>query len=72
MPLSNDGFLSHLGHLDKLEMLYLNDNPHLHSLPVELAYCNNLQIMSIESCPLTEIPPEIVAGGPSLVIQVRE
>ena len=26
--------------------------------------------MSIENCPLTQIPAEIVAGGPSLVIQV--
>ncbi len=28
------------------------------------------QIMSIENCPLSQIPAEIVAGGPSLVIQV--
>lgn len=26
--------------------------------------------MSIENCPLTQIPTEIVSGGPSLVIQV--
>lgn len=26
--------------------------------------------MSIENCPLSQIPPEIVAKGPSLVIQV--
>jgi hypothetical protein len=26
--------------------------------------------MSIENCPLSQIPAEIVAGGPSLVIQV--
>jgi leucine-rich repeat protein SHOC2 len=26
--------------------------------------------MSIENCPLSQIPPEITAGGPSLVIQV--
>ena len=26
--------------------------------------------MSIENCPLSQIPVEIVAGGPSLVIQV--
>jgi hypothetical protein len=26
--------------------------------------------MSIENCPLSQIPTEIVAGGPSLVIQV--
>ena len=59
-----------LGYLNKLENIYLNDNPYLHGLPFELAHCNNLQIMSIENCPLTQIPPEIVAGGPSLVIQV--
>ena len=28
------------------------------------------QIMSIENCPLSQIPTEIVSGGPSLVIQV--
>ena len=27
--------------------------------------------MSIENCPLSQIPTEIVAGGPSLVIQVQ-
>ena len=27
--------------------------------------------MSIENCPLSQIPTEIVAGGPSLVIQVN-
>ena len=30
------------------------------------------QIMSIENCPLTQIPTEIVSGGPSLVIQVND
>ena len=36
--------------------------------------CNNsnvAQIMSIENCPLSQIPTEIVSGGPSLVIQVK-
>lgn len=60
------------GYLEKLENIYLNDNPFLHGLPTELALCTNLQIMSIENCPLTQIPPEIVAGGPSLVIQVNK
>ena len=59
------------GPLGKLESLYINDNPNLHNLPFELALCSNLQIMSIENCPLSQIPPEIVSGGPSLVIQVR-
>ena len=58
------------GSLENLESLYINDNPELHSLPYELAYCSNLQIMSIENCPLSQIPAEIVARGPSLVIQV--
>ena len=53
-----------------LESLYINDNPCLHNLPFELALCSSLQIMSIENCPLTQLPPEIVQGGPSLVIQV--
>ena len=59
-----------IGTLESLETLYINDNPQLHNLPFELALCTNLQIMSIENCPLSQIPQEIVAGGPSLVIQV--
>jgi hypothetical protein len=59
------------GQLDNLEHLYLNDNPNLANLPIELAMCAKLQIMSIENSPLHQIPPDIVAGGPSLVIQVR-
>ena len=59
-----------LGTLENLESLYINDNQDLHSLPYELVLCSNLQIMSIENCPLSQIPPEIVAKGPSLVIQV--
>lgn len=59
-----------IGTLESLETLYINENPLLHNLPFELALCTNLQIMSIENCPLSQIPPEIVAGGPSLVIQV--
>lgn len=59
-----------IGTLESLETLYINDNPMLHNLPFELALCNRLQIMSIENCPLSHIPPEIVQGGPSLVIQV--
>ncbi len=56
--------------LENLESLYLNDNGNLHSLPFELALCTNLQIMNIENCPLSQIPPEILAAGSSLVIQV--
>ncbi len=58
------------GTLEKLESLYINDNANLQHLPFELALCSNLQIMSIENCPLSNIPQEIVSGGPSLVIQV--
>lgn len=59
------------GMLEKLESLYVNDNVNLHNLPSELALCSSLQIMSIENCPLSQIPAEIVAEGPSLVIQVN-
>lgn len=59
-----------LGTLENLETLLINDNPSLHNLPFELALCSNLQIMGIENCPLSQIPPDIVNGGPSLVIQV--
>lgn len=65
-------FFSVTGTLKSLESLYINDNQDLHSLPYELVLCGNLQIMSIENCPLSQIPPEIVAKGPSLVIQVRK
>lgn len=44
----------------------------LHDLPTELAMCCSLQMMSIENCPLTQIPVEVVTGGPSLVIQVSK
>ena len=59
-----------IGSLESLENLYINDNPMLHNLPFELALCSCLLIMSIENCPLSHIPQEIVQGGPSLVIQV--
>lgn len=59
-----------VGTLESLEQLYLNDNENLHYLPYELALCSSLQIMSIENCPLSQYPPEIVVGGPSMVIQV--
>ena len=56
--------------MESLEQLYLNDNDNLQVLPYELALCSSLQIMSIENCPLSSFPVEVVAGGPSLVIQV--
>lgn len=59
-----------LGHLESLKSLYLNDNQNLHNLPFELALCASLEIMSIERCPLSQIPNDITEGGPSLVIQV--
>jgi len=58
-----------IGQLRKLESLYINDNPNLHNLPCELTQCLQLQIMSIENCPLNEIPGEIVNGGPALIMQ---
>jgi leucine-rich repeat protein SHOC2 len=61
-------FVSMTGNLESLQHLYMNDNPNLQTLPFELALCSKLSIMSIENCPLTEIPPEVVTGGPSLVI----
>ena len=56
--------------MESLEQLYLNDNDNLQMLPYELALCNALQIMSIENCPLGSFPAEVVARGPSIVIQV--
>ena len=63
--------MEEVGNLESLESLYINDNPNLHGLPYELVLCSSLQLLSLENCPLTLIPPEIVAAGPSLVIQVR-
>ncbi|OZC06641.1 hypothetical protein X798_06362 [Onchocerca flexuosa] len=59
-----------IGNLDSLKSLYINDNPSLHNLPFELALCASLEIMSIENCPLSQIPPEITAGGPSLYLNL--
>lgn len=58
-----------IGLLGRLESFYINDNANLHNLPYELTKCSQLQIMSIENCPLREIPGDIVAGGPALIIQ---
>ena len=60
-----------IGSLENLESLYVNDNRNLQNLPFELALCSKLEIMSIENCNLRKIPPDVVAGGPSFVIQVR-
>ena len=57
-----------LGNLQSLEELYLNDNP-LQVLPFELALCTKLALMSVEDCPLTQIPPLAVEGGPSTIMQ---
>ena len=59
-----------LGTLENLEELYLNDNPNLQSLPYELALCKRLALMSVEGCPLGRLPPHVVDGGPSAIIQV--
>ena len=60
-----------IGNLESLKALHINDNPGLHGLPYELVLCSSLQVLNLEGCPLTQIPAEIVAAGPSLVIQVR-
>ena len=61
-----------IGTLENLEELYLNDNPNLQSLPYELALCKRLALMSVEGCPLSRLPPHVVDGGPSAIIQVCE
>ena len=58
------------GTLGNLAHLYLNHNPNLHALPFELVLCQSLEIMNIDGCPLSTLPDEIVANGPSIVIQV--
>lgn len=58
------------GTLENLEELYLNDNLNLQSLPYELALCKRLALMSVEGCPLSRLPPHVVDGGPSAIIQV--
>ena len=59
-----------IGTLENLEELYLNDNPNLQFLPYELALCKRLALMSVEGCPLSRLPPHVVDGGPSAIIQV--
>ena len=60
-----------LGSLEKLEKLFLNNNPNFHELPYELAFCQSLSILDIDGCPLTSLPPEVFEGGSSVVMQVR-
>ena len=60
-----------IGTLENLEELYLNDNMNLQSLPYELALCKRLALMSVEGCPLSRLPPHVVDGGPSAIIQVQ-
>ena len=49
----------------------MNDNMNLQSLPYELALCKRLALMSVEGCPLSRLPPHVVDGGPSAIIQVE-
>jgi len=55
------------GMLSSLKELYLNNNP-LNSLPFELALCTKLALMSVEGCPLADIPERDVDGGPSTIM----
>jgi leucine-rich repeat protein SHOC2 len=57
----------HIGMMSNLKELYINDNTDLQNLPWELSFCKTLQILSIEGCPLGEIPDEFLLG-PSYVI----
>lgn len=66
----NVDMLIYTGTLENLEELYLNDNLNLQSLPYELALCKRLALMSVEGCPLSRLPPHVVDGGPSAIIQV--
>ena len=63
-------FVGFSGTLGCLAHLYLNHNLNLHALPYELVLCQSLEIMNIDGCPLSTLPEEIVANGPSIVIQV--
>ena len=45
-------------------------NEDLNDLPLELAMCESLHLMSVEGCPLSRLPAEITAGGPSSIFQV--
>jgi leucine-rich repeat protein SHOC2 len=48
----------HIGKMASLKELYINDNADLQNLPLELSYCKSLQILSIEGCPLGDIPSD--------------
>lgn len=55
-----------------LHALYLNDNRELKNIPAELSQCPQLTILSVENCPLHDLPQPIVAGGSAMIIYVRE
>ncbi|CAL8088647.1 unnamed protein product [Calicophoron daubneyi] len=57
-----------IGDLPLLENLYLSDNSNLNMLPAELSLCKNLKILTLENCPLSDMPAAIVEGGSAMII----
>lgn len=56
------------GNLEKLEQLHLDENKSLHNLPHELGMCLKLYSLTVEGCPMTWMPQEVLNQGPQVLI----
>lgn len=56
--------------MSSLRDFYLNDNHNLNNIPAELSQCPLLTILSVENCPLRDLPQPIVSGGSAMIIYV--
>ncbi|VDM33722.1 unnamed protein product [Hydatigera taeniaeformis] len=54
--------------MSSLRDFYLNDNHNLNNIPAELSQCPLLTILSVENCPLRDLPQPIVSGGSAMII----
>ncbi|VDD83499.1 unnamed protein product [Mesocestoides corti] len=57
-----------IGQMTNLRDLYLNDNHNLNNIPAEMSQCPVLTILSVENCPLRDLPQPIVSGGSAMII----
>lgn len=56
--------------MSSLSEFYLNDNHSLNNIPAEMSQCPVLAILSVENCPLRDLPQPIVSGGSAMIIYV--
>uniref|UniRef100_A0A0R3SH07 Leucine-rich repeat-containing protein 7 n=1 Tax=Hymenolepis diminuta TaxID=6216 RepID=A0A0R3SH07_HYMDI len=57
-----------IGNMANLHDFYLNDNHNLNNIPAEMSQCPVLTILSVENCPLRDLPQPIVSGGSAMII----